>query len=117
MSRRLLLAGAAVLISLSLGACRDNAERAQLATQDDGLTSNDPAVRGAIEDQIMVDPALAGRSNAAAATVGAQPVTGGVLRVRVSGGSSGTSYKVTARLATTGGREKEADILVQVAET
>ena len=78
MSRRLMLTGAAVLISLSLGACRDNAERAQLATQDDGLTSNDPAVKGAIEDQIMVDPSLASRSNAAAATVGAQPVTGGV---------------------------------------
>lgn len=46
-----------------------------------------------------------------------QPVTGGVLRVRVTGGTSGSSYKVTARLATSGGREKEADILVQVAET
>lgn len=46
-----------------------------------------------------------------------QPVTGGVLRVRVSGGTNGSSYKVTARLGTTGGREKEADILVQVVET
>lgn len=46
-----------------------------------------------------------------------QPVAGGVLRVRVSGGNTGNSYKVTARLATSGGREKEADILVQVAET
>lgn len=46
-----------------------------------------------------------------------QPVTGGVLRVRVTGGTSGSSYKVTARLSTSGGREKEADILVQVAET
>lgn len=46
-----------------------------------------------------------------------QPVSTGVLRVRVSGGTSGSSYKVTARLGTAGGREKEADILVQVVET
>ncbi len=46
-----------------------------------------------------------------------QPVPSGVLRVRVSGGTSGSSYKVTARLGTSGGREKEADILVQVVET
>lgn len=46
-----------------------------------------------------------------------QPVTTGVLRVRVAGGTNGQSYKITARLGTVGGREKEADILVQVAET
>ena len=45
------------------------------------------------------------------------PVAGGVLRVRVQGGANGQSYKITARLGTSGGREKEADILVQVAET
>lgn len=100
MSRRLLLAGAAVLISLSLGACRDNAERAQLATQDDGLTSNDPAVRGAIEDQIMVDPALAGRSNAAAATVGAQPVTGGVPAARAGGSPQDAANDVRTQIGT-----------------
>jgi hypothetical protein len=44
-------------------------------------------------------------------------VAGGVLRVRVQGGTNGQSYKITARLGTSGGREKEADILVQVAET
>lgn len=46
-----------------------------------------------------------------------QPLTGGVLRVRVSGGTHGQSYKITARLGTVGGREKEAEILVQVVET
>lgn len=46
-----------------------------------------------------------------------QPVPTGVLRVRVSGGTSGTSYKITARLGTAGGREKEADITVQVTES
>lgn len=46
-----------------------------------------------------------------------QPVPGGVLQVRVAGGTSGQQYKVTARMGTVGGREKEADILVQVTET
>ena len=44
-------------------------------------------------------------------------VTGGLLRVRVSGCTAGQTYKITARLGTSGGREKEADILVQVVET
>jgi hypothetical protein len=46
-----------------------------------------------------------------------QPLAGGVLRVRVSGGTHGQSYKITARMSTSGGREKEAEILVQVVET
>lgn len=49
-------------------------------------------------------------------TVG-QPVTGGVLKVRVAGGTNGQSYKITARLGTVGGREKEAEILVNVVES
>lgn len=49
-------------------------------------------------------------------TVG-QPVTGGVLKVRVAGGANGQSYKITARLGTVGGREKEAEILVNVVES
>ncbi len=83
LSRPLLLAGAAALMSLSLTGCLR--QPTKLAEQDDGLTSNDPAVKGAIEDQIMVDPALATRSNAAAATAGAQPVTGGVPALRGGG--------------------------------
>jgi hypothetical protein len=45
-----------------------------------------------------------------------QPVPGGVLQVRVAGGTSGRAYKITARMGTAGGREKEADIVVQVTE-
>lgn len=46
-----------------------------------------------------------------------QPLASGVLRLRVSGGTHGQSYKITARLGTVGGREKEAEIVVQVTET
>ena len=100
MSRRLMLASAAVLFSLSLGACRDGADRAQLATEDDGLTSSDPVVKGAIGDQIMVDPALAGRSNATAVTAGAEPLTGGVPAARAGGSPEDALADVRASVGT-----------------
>ena len=40
----------------------------------------------------------------------------GVVKVWLSGGTTGTSYKVTATLTTTGGRVKQAEILVKVKE-
>lgn len=87
--RHLLLVSTALLMGISLSACRDPAARTQLAEQDDGLTSgatsNDPVVKGAIADQIMVDPAMTGQSNAAAATSGAQPVAGTVPALRGGG--------------------------------
>lgn len=43
-------------------------------------------------------------------------LSSGVVRVRVSGGDDGQAYKITARISTTGGREKEADVSVQVTE-
>jgi hypothetical protein len=51
---------------------------------------------------------------ALAQTALGQPVPGGVLRVRASGGVSGADYKVTARIGTTQGREREWDITVIV---
>ena len=59
------------------------------------------------ESGVTVDPEV---------SVG-QPVPAGVLRVRVSGGTHGVIYKITARMGTAGGREKEADILVSVVES
>lgn len=44
-------------------------------------------------------------------------MTSGIVKVRVSGGTDGQSYKITARLGTAGGREREAEIVVNVAET
>jgi hypothetical protein len=48
-------------------------------------------------------------------TIG-DPVTAGILRVRAAGGVDGGVYKVTARIATAQGREKEHDITVLVRE-
>ena len=53
----------AVAGALSLGACRDN--QSELAKLDNQIIGNDadPALTSALEDQIMVDPALTQQSN------------------------------------------------------
>lgn len=97
-SRRFAGLGAALLIGLSLSACRDTAK---LAEQDDGLTSNDPAVRGPIEEQIMVDQNLVGQSNTASASTAAQPVSGAVPTVRGGGAATDATADARTRVAGT----------------
>jgi F420-0:gamma-glutamyl ligase len=53
---------------------------------------------------------------ALAQTAIGDPVPAGIVRVRCAGGINGGAYKVTARIATTQGREKEWDIAVLVRE-
>lgn len=43
-------------------------------------------------------------------------LTGAVVKVFLSGGVTGTSYKVTTTLTTMGGRVKQAEIVVKVKE-
>src|SRR3546814_7706196 len=65
------------------GGGRDNPEaEAELAPLDDGLTNADPAIKGALEDKIMVDPGLTGQSNRNAVGPGNRPIDGGVPGVR-----------------------------------
>ena len=111
--RSLMLAGVAICMSLSLGACRGQ-ETARLAEQDDGLTANDPAVKGALGDAIMVDPDQVGTSNATAATAGAQPIDGGVPTVR-GGGTAAEATSDAQRLA--GGQLMRAPDAVAWADT
>jgi hypothetical protein len=49
-------------------------------------------------------------------TVQSSSLTGGVVKVWLAGGTTGTKYKITARLTTTGGRVKEAEVVVKVKE-
>lgn len=49
-------------------------------------------------------------------TVVASMLVGKVVKVYLSGGVDGTSYKVTALLTTAGGRVKEGEILIKVKE-
>jgi hypothetical protein len=55
---------AAIAAALTLGAC-DGGRKAELAELDNQITGKDkdPALTGALEDQILVDPALTQQSN------------------------------------------------------
>lgn len=49
-------------------------------------------------------------------TVETSVLVDGVVKVFVSGGTDGSSYKVSATITTLGGRVKQGDILVKVKE-
>lgn len=63
LSNRFILTAA--VMALSLAGCGESKKDASLAELDAQLTNNavDPALKGALEDQIVVDPNLAGQSN------------------------------------------------------
>ena len=72
------LAVATMALPLALSACgRDDDADQNLSSLDDSLGNvSDPALRGALEDQIIVDPELASRSNANAVRPADRPGTG-----------------------------------------
>lgn len=93
-----LIAGLMVAAAVPLAGCRDNpAAKADLKPIDDGLTDGDPAVKGALEDKIMVDPRLTGQANRNAAAPGNQPVGGGVPGI--AAGKAATAAEAAAALA------------------
>src|SRR3989344_4034340 len=71
-----------LMAAAPLAGCRDNPDaKAELSPLDDGLTNADPAIKGSLEDKIMVDPKLTGQANQNAVTPGNKPVDGGVPAV------------------------------------
>jgi hypothetical protein len=87
-----------MIAAAPLAGCRDNPNaKAELKPLDDGLTSADPAIKGSLEDKIMVDPKLAGQANRNAVSPGDKPVDGGVPAV--AGGKAATTAEATAALA------------------
>lgn len=64
-----------LMATAGLAGCRDAPETSAL---DSELTDADPAIKGALEDQIMVDPDLTGQANGNAAGPGNHPADGGV---------------------------------------
>ncbi|MBN8846025.1 MAG: hypothetical protein J0H88_22525 [Sphingomonadales bacterium] len=87
-----------LIATAPLAGCRDNPDaKADLAPLDDGLTNADPAVKGALEDKIMVDPKLTGQANKNAAAPGNKPVDGGVPGV--AGGKAATVAEAAAAQA------------------
>src|SRR3546814_14403456 len=75
-----------LVATAGLGGCRDNPDKAALAL-DDGLAA-DPAIKGALEDKIMVDPKLAGQENRNADGPGNRPVDGDVPAIPAIGSAS-----------------------------
>lgn len=49
-------------------------------------------------------------------TIDRHVVSGGVVKVWLSGGENGQQYKVTATLVTVNGRRKEGEIMIRVKE-
>ena len=92
------LVGGLLMATAPLAGCRDNPDaKADLAPLDDGLANADPAIRGSLEDKIMVDPKLAGQSNKNALGPGNKPVDGGVPGI--AGGKAATVAEASAALA------------------
>jgi hypothetical protein len=86
-----------LVLAAPLAGCRDNPEaKSDLRPLDDGLTEADPAIKGALEDKIMVDPELAGQANRNAVGPGNRPVDGGVPGVR--SGKTATVAEAAAAL-------------------
>lgn len=86
-----------LMAAAPLGGCRDNPEaKADLKPLDDGLASADPAVKGSLEDKIMVDPKLTGQSNRNAVGPGNRPVDGGVPGI--AAGKAATAAEAAAAL-------------------
>lgn len=52
----------------------------------------------------------------AGVTILSSNLTDGVVKVFISGGTDGNSYKVSATITTQGGRVRQGDILVKVKE-
>ena len=87
-----------LMATAPLAGCRDNPQaKSELTPLDDGLTGADPAIKGSLEDKIMVDPKLAGQSNRNAVGPGNKPVDGGVPGV--AGGKAATAAEAAAAQA------------------
>lgn len=84
--------------ALALTACDRDNKAASLAALDAQLTNNatDPAVRGALNDPIVVDPQLVGQSNRNAVRTADRPTSGGVPKLA---GDAKADMEEAAKLA------------------
>jgi len=97
MSRGKWLVTGLLILAAPLAGCRDNPDaKAELQPIDDGLTDADPAIKGALEDRIMVDPKLTGQANRNAAGPGNRPIDGGIPGI--AGGKAATAAEAAAAL-------------------
>lgn len=87
-----------VLATLPLAACGSQSNDTSLAALDAQLTNNavDPALKGALADQIVVDPQLVGQSNRNAVRPADQPANGALP---VLDGDAGKAQAQAAQIA------------------
>lgn len=99
-----------LIVPLALAACGgapaadNNLDTLDAELAGNTANSSDPAVRGALQDQIMVDPALTGQSNADAIRPPQQPYSGAIPPDSVAGSKSDGS--VTASGSSSSGGSK-----------
>ena len=97
---------------LALAACgpkpaaEGNLDSLDAELSGNAANSSDPAMRAALQDQIMVDPALTGQSNADAIRPPQQPYSGAIPPDSVAGGK--TDGTVTASGSSSSGGSKPA---------
>ncbi|MGE4323599.1 MAG: hypothetical protein AB7E60_11290 [Sphingobium sp.] len=89
---------AALALPLALSACGKQSNEANLAALDAQLTDNavDPALKGALADQIVVDPELVGQSNRNAVRRADKPADGALP---VLSGDAGKAQEEAKRIA------------------
>jgi hypothetical protein len=66
--------------------------------------------------QSIISTVISGPDSVATITSPAPTLSAGVIKVWVTAGTDGASYKITATLQTVGGRRKQHEILVKVKE-
>ncbi|HSX56399.1 MAG TPA: hypothetical protein VLG14_13935 [Sphingomonas sp.] len=83
-------ASAIVLLPLALAACGGGADNQNVDALDNEITGNtaDPALMGALQDQIMVDPQLAGQANKDAIRPPSQPYSAPLPSETVAAGKA-----------------------------
>ena len=99
---------AVVALSIGVAGCRDNPATSGPGAGDDrvdatGQAARDPAMRAALEDQIMVDPKLVAQSNRNAVTPGNAPIDGAVPAVVNSRAARDAEAAAAAALQAGGG--------------
>ena len=102
------------LVPLALTACgpkpavEGNLDSLDAELAGNGANASDPAMRAALQDQIMVDPALTGQSNADAIRPPQQPYSGAIPPDSVAGGKTDGTVTAGGSSSSGGGKPTPA---------
>jgi hypothetical protein len=103
-----------LIMPFALAACggtpvaENNLDSLDAELAGNGANASDPAMRSALQDQIMVDPALAGQSNADAIRPPRQPYSGAIPPDSVAGGKNDGTIAASGSSSSGGGKSTPA---------